>query len=349
MPSRRRFLRAAGATALAAGLAGCGGQPTRPGYTDYIYDPTVALGQQPPWRGFLTADVSSVWAERGALPEEWVAATDSFDQSVESVDIEDIDRLTAVGFGDLNLTTVGVTAALTGDIRQQPVVREFAAGSVEEHDPVADHRLFSYAPGFLQRVEHNGAVAQGTFGLAVAEGRAVAGAMLSPEGTAREAVAAMVRSGARGDASGRTGTAGVPDPDLDVLVRAFDGPTLGMPGFATGVAFDSDIARAVAERVPTKWPTLGAAVDDLRAVGTGLRFVTTEALTEFVFVYDPRSIAENDNLRAALRKLTRESRNPNSGLISVRLGPDGRSVVVRSSVSPEQIWADYRGKLPWLD
>ena len=340
MPSRRQFLRAAGATALATGLAGCGEQTTPPSYADWLYDPAVAIGRRPPWRGFLTADVQSVWAKRAALPEQWVAATSSFDRSVESVDIEDVDRLTAVGFGDLDLRTVGMTAALTGEIRPQALVREFAAGGVDEHDPVAGHRLFTYAPGFLERVRRNGAVSKGTFGLAVAEGRAVAGAMLSPDGTAGDAVSAMVRAGTDG------GTA--TDRDVHTMLRSFDGPTLGMPEFAAGVAFDPDIAAAVADRIPTRWPTLSATVDDLRAVGAGLRFGTTDALTEFVFVYDPQSISENENLQAAIRKLTRESNKPSSGLISVRLGPGGRSLVVRTSVSPEQIWADYRGQLPWF-
>lgn len=342
MPSRRRFLRAAGATALAAGLAGCSGSASRPSYADWLYDPALALGERPPWRGFLTADVEAVWANREALPEEWVAATTSFDRSVESVDIEDVDRLTAVGFGDVDLTTVGVTAALTGDIRPEPVVREFTAGSVTERDPVAGHRLFGYAPGFLGSIRRNGTVAQGTFGLAVAEERAVAGAMLAPEATASDAVAAMVRAGA-GDAARLTD-----ERDVDTMLRAFDAPTLGMPGFALGVAFDPSITTVVAEWIPTGWRTLGAIVDDLRAVGVGLRFGTTDALTEFVFVYDPGSIAENENLRAAVRKLTRDSRNPNSGLISARLGPDGSSLVVRTAVSPAEIWADYHTRLPWL-
>lgn len=354
MPSRRQFLATVGAVAGAAGLAGCtegGGEA--PTYEGWLYDPGAALGRSFPWQAFLSADVPTAWRRRDRLPEEWVASATAFDQGVDSVDIGDLQRLTALGFGTADTATAGVTVALDGDIDPRPVAGEFARGpTVAEHDPVAGHRLFGYTPAFLERVRRNGVTAQGSLGLAVAEGRAVAGGLLSPDAHAVDTVATMARAGAGSRAEGESGPEeGVdgPDPDLRSVGRALSASPLGTPPVVSGIAFDERVAIDIAAAIPSQWPTLAATVDDLRAFGVGLRFADTGTLTEFVFAYDPRSIAENENLRAAARKLTDESEAPNSGIVGVRLGPDGRSLVVRTTVSPRSVWRDFRDQLPWLD
>ncbi len=341
MPSRRRFLASMGAAAAAVGLAGCSGSGGRsPPHEAWLYDPRAALGLDLPWRGFLSVDVPRAWARREQLPEEWVATVTSFDRGVTSVDRGDLDRLTAQGFGTADLTTAGTTVALTGDIEARPVVREFAQGStVEEHEPVAGHRLFGYEPRFLGRIDRNGELTSGSLGLAVADGRAVAGGLLAREERAVDSVAAMVRA--------RAGAAeSEPDRDIRSVGRALAASPLGLPPVAGGVTFDRALASRLSGAIPEAWPTLAAAVDDLRAFGVGLRFGPDRTLTEFVFVYDPRAIAENENLRAAADKLTEESDTVDNGVVGVRLGPDGRSLVVRTTVSPQTVWADFRGELP---
>lgn len=343
MPSRRQFLATVGATAAAAGLAGCTSSAREPPAERWLYDPSSALGRSLPWQSYLSVDVPAAWRHRELLPDEWVATATSFDQGVDSVDVSDLRRATALGFGTRDLTTIGATVALTGDIDSGQVVHEFTRGSVTEHDPVADHRLFGYAPGFFERIHRRGVTASGTLGLAVGEEGAVAGGLLAPTGSAVEAVAAMVRAGT-GTGSGAPGT----DPDLRSVGRALSASPLGSPPVAGGVAFTEGLATRAAEAVPADWPTLAATVDDLRAFGVGLRFADRDTLTSFVFVYDPRSVAEDENLRAAVRKLATRSDDPDSGVVGVRLGPDGRSLVVRTTVSPRAVWTDFRGRLPGL-
>lgn len=343
MPSRRQFIASAGAAAAAVGLAGCSGGGSSPSYEGWLYDPQPVLGRELPWRGFLSADVQRAWARRDQLPEEWAAAVTTFDRGVDSVDRSDLDRLTAQGFGTVDLTTAGVTAALTGDIEQRPVVREFARGStVVEHEPVAGHRLFGYVPPFMGRIRRNGAVTSGSLGLAVADGQAVVGGLLAPDGRAATPVTAMVQAG--------TGTGGVAGPKraLRSVGRALADSPLGLPPVVGGVAFEEALATRLSNVIPEEWPTLTAVVDDLRAIGIGLRFGPDRTLTEFVLVYDPRAVAENENLRAAADKLTDRSSDPNSGVLGVRLGPGGRSLVVRTTVSPRTVWADFRSELPGL-
>jgi hypothetical protein len=340
MPSRRQFIASAGAAA-AVGLAGCSAGVASPSYEGWLYDPQPVLGRNLPWRGFLSADVQRAWDRREQLPEEWVATVTTFDRGVDSVDRSDLDRLTAQGFGTVDLTTAGVTAALTGAIEQRAVVREFARGStVVEHEPVAGHRLFGYVPPFMGRIRRDGAVTSGSLGLAVAEGQAVVGGLLAPDDRAATPVAAMVRAG--------TGTGGVAGPErpLRSVGRALADSPLGLPPVVGGVAFEEALATRLSNVIPEEWPTLAAVVDDLRAIGIGLRFGPERTLTEFVLVYDPRAIAENENLRAAADKLTDRSSNPNSGVLGVRLGPGGRSLVVRTTVSPRTVWADFRSELP---
>ncbi|WP_276257601.1 twin-arginine translocation signal domain-containing protein [Haloglomus litoreum] len=344
MPSRRRFLATVGATAAAVGLAGCSASVGEPPAERWLYDPGTALGQPFPWQAYLSVDVPAAWERREQLPEEWVATATSFDRGVSSVDLADLRRVTALGFGTEGLTTMGTTVAFTGDIEPRPVVREFTRGSVTEYDPVADHRLFGYAPGFLARIQREDVTARGTLGLAVGEDRAVAGGLLAPEGEAVDAVAAMVRAGAAGESDTVTGA----DPDLRAVGRALNASPLEPPPVSGGVAFDEGLAERLAGAIPEEWPTLAATVDDLQAVGVGLRFAENATLTSFVFVYDPRSIAEDENLQAAVRKLTSESGSPDSGVVGVRLGPGGRSVVVRTTVSPQAVWTDFRDRLPGL-
>lgn len=341
MPSRRRFLATVGATAAAVGLAGCSAAVGDPPAEQWLYDPSAALGRPFPWQSYLSVDVPAAWERREQLPEEWVATVTSFDQSVESVDLGDLSTATTFGFGTEGLTTMGATAALTGSIEPRPVVHEFTRGSVTEYEPVADHRLFGYAPSFLDRIHHNGVTARGTLGLAVGEGRAVAGGLLSPEGAAVDAVEAMVRAGT-GEPTGRA------NRDLRSVGRALAASPLGSPPVSGAVTFDSELATRLAGAIPEDWPTLAAIVDDLRAIGVGLRFAEDATLTSFVFVYDPRSVAENENLQAAVRKLTDESGAPDSGVVGVRLGPDGRSLVVQTTVSPRAVWTDFRDRLPVL-
>jgi hypothetical protein len=349
MPSRRTFLRAAGATALAAGVAGCSGSgsgDTGPAYERWLYDPGPAVEAPLPWQAFLSVDVPAAWARRDQLPEEWVATASSFDRTVETVDLTDLDRITALGFGSADLTTLGATAAVTGDVDAAAVADEFAAGSsVVAHDPVAGYRLFGYAPAFFERIRRNDVTARGTLGLAVTDGCAVAGGLLSPDGHAVAPVARMVRAGA---GPGDDGGVAPPDGDLRSVVRALDDPAVGVPPVASGIGFDEGVALTISEAIPPQWPTLAATVDDIRAFGVGLRFATDETLTEFVFVYDPRTIAEDENISAAIRKFTNESANPDSGIIGARLGPDGRSLVVRTTVSPETLWRDFADELPLL-
>jgi hypothetical protein len=341
MPSRRRFLATVGATAAAVGLAGCSTAVGEPPAERWLYDPAAVLDQPFPWQAYLSVDVPTAWKRREQLPNEWVATATSFDQTVESVDMSDLDRVTALGFGTEGLTTMGATVALTGDIEPRPVVHEFTRGSVTEHEPVAGHRLFGYTPPFFDRVHRNGVTSRGSLGLAVGEGQAVAGGLLAPEGTAVNAVAAMVRT--RAGASER-----LPDGDLRSVGRALAASPLGSPPVSGAVAFDPDLAVRLAEAIPDDWPTLAATVDDLRAIGVGLRFTEDATLTSFVFVYDPRTITENENLQAAVRKLNDESGTPDSGVVGVRLGPDGRSLVVRTTVSPQAVWTDFRDRLPGL-
>jgi len=352
MPSRRRFLTAVGATAAAVGLAGCSTTVGEPPAERWLYDPSAELGRAFPWQSYLTVEVPAAWERRELLPEEWVATVTSFDRSVASVDVTDLRRVTALAFGTPELTTAGTTVAVTGDIESRRVVGEFTQGGVTEHDPVADHRLFGYEPGFLDRIHRGGVTASGSLGLAVSEGEAIAGGMLSPEGSAVEAVAAMVRAGAAGDGGNRRGTdtAGTTSSDRDLrsVGRALGASPLGTPPVSGGITFDEGLATRVADAVPRDWSTLATTVDDLRAFGVGLRFAAHETLTSFVFVYDPRFIAEDENVRAALRKLTDESGDPDSGVIGVRLGPDGRSVVVRTTVSPKAVWTDFRDRLSGL-
>jgi hypothetical protein len=351
MPSRRRFLATVGATAAAVGLAGCSASVGDSPAERWLYDPGTALGQPFPWQAYLSVDVPVAWERREQLPEEWVATATSFDRSVESVDLTDLRRVTALGFGTEGLTTMGTTVAFTGDIEPRPVVREFTRGSVTEHDPVADHRLFGYAPEFLARIQRGDVTARGTLGLAVGEDRAVAGGLLAPEGQAVDAVEAMVRAGAAGEdatVAGEGATVADVDPDLRSVGRALNSSPLGPPPVSGGVAFDEGLAERLAGAIPDEWPTLAATVDDLQAFGVGLRFAEHATLTSFVFVYDPRSIAEDENLQAAVRKLTDESGDPGSGVVGVRLGPGGRSVVVRTTVSPQAVWTDFRDRLPGL-
>jgi hypothetical protein len=277
------------------------------------------------------------------LPEEWVATVTTFDRGVDSVDRSDLDRLTAQGFGTVDLTTAGVTAVVTGDIERRAVVREFAAGStVVEHEPVAGHRLFGYVPPFMGRIRRNGAVTSGSLGLAVADGQAVVGGLLAPDGRAATPVAAMVRAGTG------TGDVAAPERALGSVGRALAASPLGLPPVVGGVAFEETLAARLSNVIPEEWPTLAALVDDLRAIGMGLRFGPDRTLTEFVLVYDPGTITENENLRAAAEKLTDRSSDPNSGILGVRLGPGGRSLVIRTTVSPRTVWGDFRSELPGL-
>ncbi|MFB6205848.1 MAG: twin-arginine translocation signal domain-containing protein [Haloglomus sp.] len=342
MPSRRQFLATAGAAAAAVGLAGCSGDADDSPSGQWLYDPGAVYGRSFPWQSYLSVAMPTAWQRREQLPDEWVATATSFDEGVESVNVDDLDRLTTLAFGTEELTTVGATAAATGDIRPRPVVQEFVDGNVTEYESVADYRLFGYAPSFLQRVQRDGVTAQGTFGLAVGQGTAVAGGLLAPTGTAVDAVAEMVRAGSA--AAG--GAAAAPNGDLQVVGRALRGSPLGSPPVSGGIAFEGEFASRLAGVVPESWPTLVAILDDLRAFGVGLRFAEAATLTSFVFVFHPRSIAENENLRTAVQKLLDESEDPDSGIVGVRLGPGARSLVVQTTVSAEAVWTDFRDNLP---
>lgn len=302
MPSRRRFLTGvatAGAVATAGcldaveGLVGSGGQPT---YAAWLHDPAAVLPVER--YTVATLDVAALRARRDDLPEAARDGLGRVDRLTESIALGDVDRLTALGYGDPDAGVAGLTLVADG---------RFDTASIRDETGVDDSRLvtdegtreglqlYAYEPSVFADLGRFQGPEQAsppdlTFGLGVGESTLVGGLVLSPDTRGL----AAVRAAADAHAGSTDGI--VADQYVhDLLVVVAD--------HELGVTLSQATVADLAVRV-----------DDVRtrslladAQGLGFGYALPDETLRMALAAAPSDLADPDRVRSILEDATEET------------------------------------------
>jgi hypothetical protein len=340
VPSRRSVLGCCGLLGTAT-LAGCAdlSDVTRgpPPYSRWVYDPTERFGAERV--GYASLDVERFAAARDGLPESVTGLLDRFDRQVGSVDLGDLTRLTAVGFGSLEAGRAGLTLVAEGSFDPGALREEYRMRRDDEWtrlDPRGDHDCWAYEAPFLASLpEYRGPDQERapsvTAGVALAEESVVVGATLATDLRGRAAMYAALDAAA--DPAARYVT--VDRPARDVSDTLEDEP------FVLGV--NEAVVEALAAEVPADQPLLREVLDGLRAIGLGTR-AGEEPSTTLALVYDPGEFASLDTVRTVVEEVADGDDVGDDGArVSVGLAQGGRVVVVSAAIGPSDLLAGLDG------
>lgn len=302
MPSRRAFLAGAATAGVAAtagcldaveGLVGGGG---RPAYAGWLHDPSAVLSTER--YAFATLDVAALRDARESLPESADDALGRADRLSESVGLADVDRLTALGYGDPEAGSAGLTLAADGSFDTAAVRAEIG---VDDSRLVTDEgsrdgvQLYAYEPSLFAALRELQGPEQETppnltFGLGATDASLVVGAVLSPEVRGLAAVRAAVDS----DAEAAEGVA------TEQYVRDL-----------LAVAGDRDLVLGLSRATVAD---LAARVDDegtrsllADADGLGFGYALSDETLRVALAADPTELADPDRVRRILDDTTDEA------------------------------------------
>lgn len=332
MPSRRTFL--AGVTGGLTATAGCldaveglvGGAGS-PGYADWLHDPTAVL---PTDRYVVTTlDVAAVRSVRDRLPASGADALGRADRLSESVDIADVDRLTALGYGDPGAGSAGLTLAVEGTFDTDAIRQEVGVDDshlVTDEGTHAGYQLYAYEPvlfGDLRRFQgpEQSSPPDLSFALATRESALVVGAVLSPVQRGLAAVRAAVDS----RVGERPGVAATPAVrDLLAVVGDHD-LAIGLSRAAV-----VDLAARVADEA------VRSLLADADGLGAG--YVLDDETLRVALVADPSTLAAPDRVRSVLEDVLDE-REDDPTVERVAVARGGRVVYADLAVTLETVVA----------
>ena len=340
MPSRRSVLGACGLL-VGSGLAGCADLSDLsrgpPAYSRWVYDPTERFGADRV--GYASLDVERFSATRDSLPDSVTGLLDRFDRQVGSVELGDLTRLTAVGFGSLEAGRAGLTLVAEGSFDPAALREEFRMRRDDEWshlDARAGHDRWSYEAAFLADLEEYRGPAQSTApavtaGVALAEESVVVGVALDTGLRGVDpmdaALDAATDRGARYVATDR--------PARDVTDTLEDDP------FVVGVS--EPVVEALATEVPPDQPLLREVLEGLRAVGLGPD-AGEEPSTTLALVYDAGEFASLDTVRTVVDEVVDgDDAGDDGARVAVGLAQGGRVVVVTAAVGPAELLAGLDG------
>ena len=340
MPSRRSVLGVCGLLAGTA-LAGCTdlSDVTRgpPAYSDWVYDAPARFGAER--MGYATLDVERFAAARESLPDSVTGWLDRFDRQVGSVELGDLTRLTAVGFGSLDDGRAGLTLAAEGSFDPAALRGEYRMGRDDEWtnlDPRAGHDCWSYEASFLADLGDYRAPGQSTApsvtaGVALSETSVVVGAALGTDLRGTDPMYAAL------DAS--------EDPAERYVVTDRTArdvtDTLEQEPFVVGVS--ETVVEALAAGVPADQPLLREVLDGLRAIGLGTH-AGQEPATTLALVYDAGEFASLETVRTVVEEVADgQDAGDDGARVNVGLAQGGRVVVVTAAVGPAELLAGLEG------
>lgn len=333
MPSRRHLLAAAG-TASVASLAGCldalAGGGTRTDYAGWLHEPRGVIDVDR--HAVATLDVGAVRARRDHLSGEADDALGRLDRESESVDLADVDRLTALGYGDPEVGAAGLTLVADGRFDVEAIRGEMgvADSSLVTHEGAhGEFDLYAYEPSvFADLRRFRGPDQQRapdlTLGLGVTQSTLVGGAVLHPEVRGLAAVRAAIDAGS-GDAAGLTDGR----HQRDLLAVVGDRPLATSLSRATV----ADLATRVED--PGTW---GVLTD---AAGLGAGYALGEERLRVALAAEPTDLADPDRVRSVLQDATDGDDGPSVEGVGVARG--GRVVYADLAVSAERIAAAVDG------
>lgn len=334
MPSRRTFLSgvaAAGLTATAGCLdavEGLVGDDGVPAYADWLHDPDAVVATDR--HAFATLDVAAVRAARGRLPDPAADALGRADRLSESVGLADVDRLTALGYGDPDAGSAGLTLAADGTFDTGAIRREIG---VDDSHLVTDEgthegfQVYAYEPSLFADLRRFQGSEQSsppdlTFGLGTTQTSVVVGAVLSPEVRGLAAVHAAVDSHVD-ERSGVVATQSV----RDLLV----------------VGGDRDLAVGLSRGAVAD---LAARVDDeatrsllADADGLGFGYALDEETLRVAIAADPADLAAPDRVRSVLEDATADDPDDGPTVERVGVARGGRVVYADLAVPLERVVA----------
>lgn len=302
MPSRRRFLTGI-TTAGVAATAGCldaveglvGGEGP-PASADWLHDPVAVLPIER--YAVATLDVATLRARRGDLPEPVQDGLGRADRLSESVALGDVDRLTALGYGDPDAGTAGLTLVAGGRFDAAAIRREIGVDDsrlVTDEGTREELQLYAYEPSVFAELRRFQGPEQASppdlrFGLGVSESVLVGGVVLSPDTRGLTAVRAAVDThadetdGIATDQRVRDLLAVVADHELGVV-----------------------LSRATVADIATR-------VDDERtrslladAQGLGFGYALGDETLRVALAADPADLADPDRVRSVLEDTTEDT------------------------------------------
>lgn len=321
MPSRRRFLTsvaAAGVVAAAGcldaveGLVGAGGPPT---YAGWLYDPAAVLPVER--YAVATLDVAALRARRDDLPEPAQDSLGRGDRLTESVALDDLDRLTALGCGVPDAGTAGLTLVADGRFDTAAIRDEIG---VDDSRLVTDEgaqqglQLYAYEPSVFADLRRFQGPEQAsppdlTFGLGISETTLVGGIVLSPDTRGL----AAVRAAADAHAGATDGV--VADRYVrDLLVVVAD--------HELGVALSRATVTDLATRVDDE-QTRSLLSD---AQGLGFGYALTGETLRMALAAAPADLADPDRVRSILEDLTDDADDDGPTVERVGVARGGRVV-----------------------
>lgn len=332
MPSRRDVLAsvAVGGVATTAGcldaVEGLVGDDGPAAYVDWLHDPTAVLPVER--YAVATLDVAAVRDARERLPESVHDALGRADRLSESVGLADVDRLTAIGYGDPHAGRAGLTLAAEGAFDADAVRREIGVDDsslVTDEGTREEFQLYAYEPSLFAGLrEFQGATQPSppdlTFGLGVREESLVVGAVLSPEVRGLAAVRAAVDSHA-GSAEG----VGTERYVRDLLA------VVGERELAVG------LSRATVADLATRVD--GEETRSLLADsdGLGIGYALDEETLRVALAADAADLAAPDRVRSVVEDATEDTGDEGPSVEQVGVARGGRVVYADLAVPLETV------------
>lgn len=340
MPSRRAVLCSCGLLAAGA-LAGCVDVSDLsrgpPAYSRWVYDPTDRFDAERV--GYAMLDVEEYAAARDRLPESVTGLFDRFDRQVASVELGDVSRLTAVGFGSVEAGRAGLTLVAEGSFDPAALREEYRMPRDDEWTALGDrvgHDCWGYEAAFLADLQSYRGPEQSanpslTVGVGLSTESVVVGAALGTDLRGTEPMDAALAASA--DPAHRYVVTDRPARDVT--------DTLEDEPFAVGVS--EAVVRSLAAEVPDDQRLLREVLEGLRAIGLGTR-AGDDLRTTLALVYDARELASLETVRTVVDEVADGDDVGDDGAnVTVGLAQGGRVVVVRTDIGPAELVAGLEG------
>lgn len=334
--SRRSFLKTSGLAALlgVVGTAGCletvndavGDGDGSPGYAKWLYDPAAVHDSD--YVGFGTYDVHSVYENEEAMPEELMDRIEKANENVEVVDLEAMQNVTGIAYGQPNRNVGGGSMVVTGEFDVDEITTKIEEESTAELEKSTHGDYTFYTRTQERRYADEGPDTKSAT-VAVSDEHVLMGGTQAPDVDSEDAVTAMIEAG-----NGNADALGNENEDAGELISKLGDATL-----VVGGAFDADLTNFTNEATPDE---LVEAVDDLVAVGAASDVNGDTVEHTMAFVYEDEDAASTEDVEAVFDNFEDANDRAAEQLEDRSVSKDGRTVLVSTTGDTEEFFLIFR-------
>lgn len=323
--SRRSVLKASGLAALlgVVGTAGCletvddavGDTPDTPGYATWLYD--TAEVSESNYMGFGRFDVQSVYKNQEAMPDEMMDDIESANEETEFVDLEAMETMTGIAYGQPNRNVGGGSMVVAGEFDVEAITAEIEKESPDgvETGSHGDYTLYTIQQ---ERQHADEGPNTNSATVAVSSEHVLIGGMQASDVTSEEAVTTMIET-----ENGDVARLHEGNENASELISQLGEATLVMGG-----TFDANLTNFTDEETPDEGVKM---VDDLVGVGVASNVNGDTVEHTMAFVYEDSVAASADDVQEAIETAANKNDRAENQLEDRSVSEDGRTVLVSAT------------------